>query len=77
MRRSTSAYPPPRGARAGPRGARPRRRGPTRCSRGTRSSKISKQFYGNGNDYMKIFNANKGTLSDPDKIKPGQTLTIP
>lgn len=40
-------------------------------------SKISKQFYGNGNDYMKIFNANKDKLQDPDKIKPGQKLTIP
>ena len=40
-------------------------------------SKISKQFYGNANDYMKIFNANKGTLTDPDKIKPGQVLNIP
>jgi nucleoid-associated protein YgaU len=40
-------------------------------------SKISKQFYGNANDYMKIFNANKGTLTDPDKIKPGQVLQIP
>ena len=40
-------------------------------------SKISKQFYGNANDYMKIFNANKDKLSDPDKIKPGQTLNIP
>ena len=40
-------------------------------------SKISKEFYGNANDYMKIFNANKDTLSDPDKIKPGQTLNIP
>lgn len=40
-------------------------------------SKISKEVYGNANDYMKIFNANKGTLDDPDKIKPGQVLTIP
>ncbi len=40
-------------------------------------SKISKQFYGNANDYMKIFNANKDKLSDPDKIKPGQALNIP
>ena len=40
-------------------------------------SKISKQFYGNGNDYMKIFNANKDKLKDPDKIQPGQKLTIP
>ena len=40
-------------------------------------SKISKEFYGNANDYMKIFNANKDKLSDPDKIKPGQELQIP
>ena len=40
-------------------------------------SAISKQFYGNSNDYMKIFNANKDKLKDPDKIQPGQTLTIP
>jgi nucleoid-associated protein YgaU len=40
-------------------------------------SKISKQFYGNANDYMKIFNANRDKLSDPDKIQPGQELKIP
>ena len=40
-------------------------------------SKISKQFYGNANDYMKIFNANRDQLDDPDKIKPGQELKIP
>lgn len=40
-------------------------------------SKIAKQFYGNANDYTKIFEANKDQLSDPDKIKIGQTLKIP
>ena len=40
-------------------------------------SKISKQFYGSANDYMRIFNANKDQLSDPDKIKVGQELKIP
>ena len=40
-------------------------------------SKISKQFYGDANKYMKIFDANRDTLSDPDKIKPGQVLKIP
>jgi nucleoid-associated protein YgaU len=40
-------------------------------------SKISKQFYGSANDYMKIFNANKDKLSDPDKIQVGQELKIP
>lgn len=40
-------------------------------------SKISKQVYGNANDYMKIFEANRDVLSDPDKIQPGQTLKVP
>ena len=40
-------------------------------------SAISKKFYGDANDYMEIFNANKDQLSDPDKIKPGQVLKIP
>jgi nucleoid-associated protein YgaU len=40
-------------------------------------SAIAKKFYGNANDYMEIFNANKDQLSDPDKIKPGQVLKIP
>lgn len=40
-------------------------------------SKISKEFYGNANQYMKIFEANRDQLSDPDKIKVGQVLQIP
>ena len=40
-------------------------------------SKIAKNFYGNANQYMKIFEANKDKLSDPDKIKVGQELVIP
>jgi nucleoid-associated protein YgaU len=40
-------------------------------------SKIAKQHYGNANAYMKIFEANKGVLKDPDKIQVGQVLTIP
>jgi nucleoid-associated protein YgaU len=40
-------------------------------------SKISKQLYGNANDYMRIFEANRDVLTDPDQIKPGQTLRIP
>ena len=40
-------------------------------------SKISKQFYGNANEYMRIFNANKDKLKDPDKIQVGQELMIP
>jgi nucleoid-associated protein YgaU len=40
-------------------------------------SKISKEFYGNSNQYMKIFEANRDKLSDPDKIQAGQELVIP
>ena len=40
-------------------------------------SKISKQFYGDSNEYMRIFYANRETLKDPDKIQVGQELKIP
>ncbi len=40
-------------------------------------SKISKQYYGDANKYMKIFDANKPMLTSPDKIYPGQKLRIP
>lgn len=40
-------------------------------------SKIAKTHLGDANAYMKIFDANKDKLTDPDKIKPGQVLTIP
>ena len=40
-------------------------------------SKISKKFYGDANKYMKIFEANKDQLKDPDKINVGQKLKIP
>lgn len=40
-------------------------------------SKIAKDYYGNANDYMKIFEANKPMLSHPDKIYVGQVLRIP
>ena len=40
-------------------------------------SKISKEHLGDANSYMRIFEANRDQLSDPDKIKPGQVLKIP
>ncbi len=40
-------------------------------------SKIAKQYYGNANDYNKIFEANRDKLSDPNKIQVGQELVIP
>jgi len=45
--------------------------------KGDTLSKVSKQYYGDPNQYMKIFDANKPMLSHPDKIYPGQVLRIP
>jgi nucleoid-associated protein YgaU len=42
---------------------------------GDNLSKISKQFYGDPNQYRKIAEANH--LDDPNKIKTGQQLIIP
>jgi nucleoid-associated protein YgaU len=44
---------------------------------GDNLSKIAKEFYGDSNEYMKIFYANRDKLSDPDKIRAGQELMIP
>src|SRR5215203_6521264 len=44
---------------------------------GDNLSKISKQFYGDASEYMRIFYANRNTLNDPDKLQVGQQLTIP
>ena len=40
-------------------------------------SAIAKAHLGDASAYMKIFEANKDQLSDPNKIKPGQVLRIP
>jgi nucleoid-associated protein YgaU len=40
-------------------------------------SKISKEFYGSSDQYMKLFESNRDKLSDPDKIQPGQVLVVP
>ena len=39
--------------------------------------KIAELHYGKGNRYNEIFQANTDVLSDPDKIRVGQVLTIP
>lgn len=44
---------------------------------GDNLSKISKQHYGDANEYMRIFYANRDKLNDPDKIQVGQQLVIP
>ena len=38
---------------------------------------IAQKYYGKASAYVKIFEANKDILTDPDKIKPGQKLRIP
>ena len=42
---------------------------------GDNLSKVSKLFYGNPNHYLKIAEASH--LSDPDKIHPGDQVTVP
>jgi nucleoid-associated protein YgaU len=45
--------------------------------KGDTLSKISKQYYGNPNQYNAIFEANKPMLKTPELIYPGQMLRIP
>ena len=40
-------------------------------------SKIAREFYGDANAYMRIFEANRPMLKNPDLIYPGQALRIP
>ncbi len=45
--------------------------------KGDTLSKIAKHYYDDAGKYMKIFNANKDILKDPNLIHPGQELVIP
>jgi uncharacterized protein YidB (DUF937 family) len=40
-------------------------------------SKIAKHYYGDANEWPKIFDANRDKLSNPDRINVGQVLRIP
>ena len=40
-------------------------------------SHIAQRYYGNATDWRRIYEANRGTLENPDLIHPGQELTIP
>jgi LysM repeat protein len=40
-------------------------------------SGIAKEYYGKASEYMKIFEANRDKLTDPNKIQIGQQLHIP
>lgn len=45
--------------------------------KGDTLGKIAKQYYGKASQYMRIFEANREIISDPDKIYPGQKIRIP
>lgn len=45
--------------------------------KGETLSALAKQYYGKASMYMKIFEANKDQLTNPDLIKVGQKLRIP
>ena len=38
---------------------------------------IAKKYYGSAGKYMKIFEANRDIIKDPNKIYPGQKIKIP
>lgn len=38
---------------------------------------IAKKYYGSAGKYMKIFEANRDIIEDPNKIYPGQKIKIP
>lgn len=45
--------------------------------KGDTLSALAQRFYGKASQYMKIFEANKDVLTNPDLIKVGQKLRIP
>ncbi len=45
--------------------------------KGDSLSKIAKHFYGNANEYPKIFEANREVIKDPNLIFPGQKIRVP
>ena len=45
--------------------------------KGDTLSAIAREYLGDAKEYMRIFDANKDQLTDPDKIMPGQVLKIP
>ena len=45
--------------------------------KGDSLSKIAKRFYGDAQQWRKIFEANKDQIKNPDLIYPGQTFRIP
>ena len=78
--RSSSAQATPGMAGADPyESAQPGRQGVQTYTvkSGDTLSKIARQAYGDADEYMRIFYANRDQLSDPDRIQVGQKLVIP
>lgn len=38
---------------------------------------VAQRYYGSAGKYMRIFEANRGIIDDPDRIYPGQKIRIP
>ncbi|MDA1238416.1 MAG: LysM peptidoglycan-binding domain-containing protein, partial [Proteobacteria bacterium] len=38
---------------------------------------IAREKYGSGFQYVRVYNANRDLIKNPDLIYPGQVLTIP
>ena len=75
-----TSLPQPQAAAAAAAAAAPSGGGSARTytvKAGDTLSRIAKEFYGNANEYNKIFEANKDQLTSPDKIDVGQELSIP
>lgn len=48
-----------------------------RVNAGDNLSNIAQQFYGDGSQWRRIYDANRDKISNPDLIYPGQELQIP
>jgi cell envelope opacity-associated protein A len=73
-----SSLPQPQAAQAAAASANASSSGRTyKVQPGDTLSKIAKEFYGNPNDYNRIFAANRDKLESPDKVQAGQELVIP
>ena len=46
-------------------------------AKGDSLSKIAQRFYGDAQDWKRIYEANRDQIRDPDLIHPGQELRIP
>jgi nucleoid-associated protein YgaU len=46
-------------------------------AKGDSLSKIARQYYGDANQWRRIYDANRDQISNPDLIHPGQSLKIP